>query len=224
MPLPPSIDEKIRKQFVSILNRASGIATDEGLYIQLKIELFSLMHLIDPNSVHFQSLRDEIKQWDSSSHLHFLKYVKGLDNSYRAGMFESISEIIEADVTSDYMTQAENLLSGAGTGKFAHVPAAVLAGAVLEDALRRLCQRQSPPIPMVRKNNDLKSLSDFIDDLKRAGLYTELKAKQLRVWAGIRNAAAHGEFDKFTRADVQQMLGGIQSFLAESKVSKGNNS
>jgi hypothetical protein len=224
MPLPSSIDEKIRKQFVSILNRASGIATDEGLYIQLKTELFSLMHLIDPNSAHFQRIRDEINQQAPNSQLHFLKTVKGLDNSYRAGMFESVSEIIEADITADYMTQAENLLSGAGTGTFAHVPAAVLAGGVLEDTLRRLCQRQSPPIPIVRNNNELKSLGDFIDDLKRAGLYPELKAKQLRAWAGIRNTAAHGEFDKFSRADVQQMLEGIQSFLAESKVSKVNNS
>jgi hypothetical protein len=224
MPLPPNIDEKIRKQFVSILNRASAIATDEGLYTQLKIELFSLIHFIDPNSIHFQSLRDEINQLDSSLHSRFLKYVKGLDNSYRAGMFESITETIEANVTSDYMTQAENLLSGAGSGEFAHVPAAVLAGAVLEDTLRRLCQRQSPSIPMVRKYGNLKSLNDFINDLKHAGLYTELKAKQLRVWAGIRNAAAHGEFDDFTCDDVQQMLDGIQSFLAENKVSKGNNS
>jgi len=47
--------------------------------------------------------------------------------------------------------------------------------------------------------------------LKRSN---ELKAKQLRAWADIRNAAAHGEFDKFKRADVEGMIRGVSDFLA----------
>lgn len=42
-----------------------------------------------------------------------------------------------------------------------YVPAAVLAGAVLEDALRRLCQRQSPLISTVKLDGDLKTLDPF---------------------------------------------------------------
>jgi len=216
MPLPQTIDEKIRKQFVRILNRASGAKEDAGdLFTQLRTELFAIMDLIDATSPHFQRLRDEIDQLHPRSCSRLIAYVKALDESYRAGIFDSAVQAVEAEVSTDYMAQAENLLMGAGSRQFAHVPAAVLAGAVLEDRLRRLCLRQNPPISMRRRNNQQKALNDFIDDLKRIGVYNEVKAKQLRAWADIRNAAAHGEFDKFSRADVDQMIPAIKTFLAE---------
>lgn len=216
MSLPPPVDDRVRKQFVRILNRALGAKEDAGdLFVQLRTELFAVMDLIDANSTHFQRLRDEIDKLKPRSCSRLIAYVKALDESYRAGIFDSVVQAIEAEVTTDYMTQAENLLTRAGSGQFAHVPAAVLAGAVLEDKLRRLCLRQNPPISMRRGNNQQKALNDFIDDLKRVGIYTEVKAKQLRAWADIRNAAAHGEFDKFSRADVELMLSGLQTFLAE---------
>lgn len=216
MPQPPIIREKIRKQFVSILNRAARAKDDGGdLFTQLRTELFAVMDLIDANNPHFQRLRDEIDHLDPRSCSRLVAYIKALDESYRAGMFDAVVRAIEAEVTTDYMTQAENLLTGAGAGQFAHVPAAVLAGAILEDRLRRLCLRQNPPVSMRRGNNQQKALNDFIDDLKRAGVYNEVKAKQLRAWADIRNAAAHGDFDKFTRTDVEQMIPAIKNFLEE---------
>ena len=51
--------------------------------------------------------------------------------------------------------------------------------------------------------------------LKKAGVFNELRAKQLRAWADVRNNAAHGEFDQFQRADVEQMIQGISNFLAD---------
>ena len=45
--------------------------------------------------------------------------------------------------------------------------------------------------------------------------YNETKAKLLRAWAGIRNNAAHGEFEHFKRADVEVMIQGINNFLAD---------
>ncbi len=38
----------------------------------------------------------------------------------------------EAEIAADYMGQAEELLNEGSSGKYDHVPAAVLAGAVLE--------------------------------------------------------------------------------------------
>ena len=113
------------------------------------------------------------------------------------------------------MGQAEGLLNEGQPGKFDHVPAAVLTGAVLEKALRKLCDDQQPPIPTVDAKGDPKTLNPLIDDLKKANVFNELKAKQLRAWADIRNKAAHGEFDQFKRTDVEQMMGGVKNFLAD---------
>lgn len=141
--------------------------------------------------------------------------ISGLRSDYETGMLRSITEMIEANITGDYLEQAEQLLKGNKQGQYNHIPAAVLAGAVLEDGLRRLCARQSPPISVKKPGGSYKMLNALIDDLKNAGLFNELKAKQLRAWADIRNAAAHGQFDEFTRSDVERMLAGVQDFLAD---------
>lgn len=58
-------------------------------------------------------------------------------------------------------------------------------------------------------------MNPLIDELKSAGVFNELKAKQLRGWADIRNAAAHGESEKFKRTDVEAMIPGVANFLAD---------
>ena len=98
-------------------------------------------------------------------------------------------------------------------GQYDHVPAAVLCGAVLEDALRRLCQKQTPPIDIVKANGNKKTLEPLIQDLQRANVFNKLVAVQLRAWAKIRNYAAHGEFSEFTREQVDLMLPGVRQFL-----------
>jgi hypothetical protein len=132
------------------------------------------------------------------------------------GFLDDLLLKVEAEIAADYMGQAEGLLKEGKPGAFDHVPAAVLSGAVLEKALRALCARQQPQIPTTNANGDNKTLNPLIDDLKKAGVFNELKAKQLRAWADIRNKAAHGEFAQFTKTDVEQMLAGISTFLADN--------
>ena len=111
------------------------------------------------------------------------------------------------------MGQAEQLLDGEKPD-YDHVPAAVLAGAVLENGLRRLCQRQSPPIEAVKATGQPKRLNSLIDELQGKA-FTPAKADQLRSWAKIRNSVGHGDIDEFSRADVEDMIAGIKRFLAE---------
>jgi hypothetical protein len=111
--------------------------------------------------------------------------------------------------------QAEQLLNEGHPGKFDHVPAAVLSGAVLEKGLRTLCGKQQPPVAILDSKDNPKTLNRLVDDLKKAAAFSELKATQLRSWAAIRNKAAHGEFDASTRSDVELMVPGIQNFLAD---------
>jgi hypothetical protein len=144
-----------------------------------------------------------------------LGYLTGLQDIVTKDFLSNVGVRIEAEVASDYMGQAEDLLAQGTKGQHDHVPAAVLSGAVLEKSLRTLCSQQSPPIPLQDRNRKRKMMNVLIDDLKDAGLYNENKAKQLRAWAAVRNAAAHGEFNKFDRKDVESMLKAIGDFLAD---------
>ena len=121
--------------------------------------------------------------------------------------------LTEATVNYDYMELAEQLLSGV-LPECVHIPAAVLAGTMLEIGLRDLCQRQSPPIETKREDGKHKRLNSLIDALQGKA-FKPAKADQLRSWAKIRNSAGHGEVEEFTRADVEDMIAGIKRFLAE---------
>ena len=112
------------------------------------------------------------------------------------------------------MNMAEQLLEEGIPNKFDHVPAVVLAGAILEKSLRDLCHKSNPPIPTIKNENEPYRLNYLIDALKKEGIFNELIAKQLRAWADIRNNAAHGDFEKFKKDDVDLMIKGINSFLA----------
>jgi hypothetical protein len=144
-------------------------------------------------------------------------FINGLLRSVKEdmakGFLDDIADRIEAAVAADYLTQAEALMAEGGKGAYDHVPAAVLAGAVLEKALRSMCDRNNPAIPTDFPDGKHKTMNPLIDDLKKAGLFNEMRAKQLRAWADIRNHAAHGKFSEFTANDVGLMIRGISDFL-----------
>jgi hypothetical protein len=148
-----------------------------------------------------------------------VEYCLGILEAFRddldKGFLDNILLKIEAEIAADYMGQAELLLKEGASGSFDYVPAAVLAGAVLEKGLRTLCAQQQPPISVSTPKGEQKTLNPLIDDLKKAGVFNELRAKQLRAWADIRNKAAHGEFDHFKKTDVEQMIQGITNFLGD---------
>jgi len=94
-----------------------------------------------------------------------------------------------------------------------HVPAAVLVGAVLEDALRKLCDEKS--IPTSKPNGERKTVNPMNDDLAKAKVYNAAQAHEIRAWANIRNDCAHGDGHKVKPDDVGRMVQGVRSFVAD---------
>ena len=175
-----------------------------------------LSQVISKNHVHHAAVKSMPALKANESCLEWgISILKAIKNDLEEGFLENVFAQIEAELASDYMGQAEALLTEGQSGRFDHVPAAVLAGAVLEKGLRTLCAAQQPEIPIVTPRGESKTMNPLIEDLKKAGVFNELRAKQLRAWADIRNKAAHGEFDQFKKSDVEQMIQGITNFLAD---------
>ena len=51
-------------------------------------------------------------------------------------------------------------------------------------------------------------------DLAKEGVYNKLVQKQVTALADIRNNAAHGHYDQFTKEDVASMIKEVQRILA----------
>ncbi|HUN06407.1 MAG TPA: hypothetical protein PLQ56_07390 [Aggregatilineales bacterium] len=177
----------------------------------------SLVQLILSKTERSQQITADFRALEQrSSSVEFINGILiGLNKDYEAGLLDNLTEILEAEVASDYMGQAEQLLGEGVSGQYDYVPAAVLAGAVLEDAFRRLCQRQTPPIDTLKPNGEKKTLDPLITDLQKANIFNKAKADQLRSWAKTRNYAAHGEFTEFNRSEVEAMIVGVKAFIAD---------
>ena len=90
--------------------------------------------------------------------------------------------------------------------------AAFLAGSVLEDALRRLCDANQISYDI---NNT--SISKLQSALYQPSSHIEIIGrsdnKQITAWGDTRNKADHGKFKELTLTEVVTMIMGVQSFI-----------
>jgi hypothetical protein len=146
---------------------------------------------------------------------HYIGALAGLSESIRLGLLEELVQSIREEVSADDLNLAEALLNDETNDGVTYIPAAVLAGATLERTLRQRCIASG--LEINKANGERKALNALIDALRAANLISELRAKQMRGWAHIRNDAAHGDFDKFNRADVGGMIRDMPAVLAEMR-------
>lgn len=245
MSLPPRLQAKILDRFDEMIGEGSAIYRDMKVvpgewrepfvrtqeayktpdrnviewprFVQWRENSASLLDQVIPkSSIHRESIVGFLRLSNRRDHLEYgIAKLKALRNDFEHGFLDDLVHQIEGEIAGDYLGQAESLIGEGQHQQFDHVPAAVLTGAVLERGLRAICSAQEPPISAVGSDGRPLTLGRLTDALKAAAVFNELLAKQLRAWADIRNAAAHGEFEKFSRSDVETMLAGVKSFLAQ---------
>ena len=90
--------------------------------------------------------------------------------------------------------------------------AAFLAGAALEDALRRLCDARG-----VNYNPQRTSISTLQAALyqpsKQITVISGSENKQITAWGETRNNADHGRFNQITHTEVFTMVIGVRGFI-----------
>ena len=160
------------------------------------------------DSDHYRELGRLALDKDASKNSYYFPLCLGVleaaQRDFALGLLFDMRALIRAEVLEDFMEQAETLLD-AGY----HIPAASLAGAILEDALRKLCSKHDLPVPSSTKIDRLNA------DLVRANVYSKLTQKKITTLADIRNNADHGHFDEFKESDVEEMVKWTRNFTVE---------
>ena len=235
MPLPRELDVKIRNRFDDLIDEVEPLLRrpneydpkQDSIYREWVVKSVGLVQMLfgeSKQTERYQKILERdpsLGQTMGSPTWYFTAdtvrkksaILRGIRDNYVNGFYDGLEQLIVANISADYMEQAEALLGEGITGQYDHVPAAVLCGAVLEDALRRLCQKQTPPIATTKNNGQKKTMEPLIQDLQKAQVFNKLVADHLRSWAKIRNYAAHGEFNQFTKEQVDQMIAGVKHFL-----------
>ncbi len=133
----------------------------------------------------------------------------GLYQDLKAGYLKSFSELIHADIFSDYIEMAEYLLEEGYKD-----PAAVITGSTLEEHLRKLCIKNGIDIEIMSKGKlGPKNANGMNSDLAKEGVYSKLELKSVTAWLDLRNKAAHGKYSEYNENQVNQLIIGVRDFI-----------
>jgi hypothetical protein len=159
-------------------------------------------------SSHYQSLTDltdrQGKTINPAMLAHYIGVFRAAREDFRRGLLKNLKALVEAEVIGDFTEQAQHLFDARY-----HIPAASLGGAVLEDTLRKICDHRLIEYP------DKTSIEGLNALLAKAEVYDKRYTKKITHLGEVRNNADHGQFDKVTHDDVDDMLRFIRRFTEE---------
>jgi hypothetical protein len=115
----------------------------------------------------------------------------------------TLTERVHSEVFDDYLDMAEHLLKN---GSY-FVAAVVLAGATLEEHLRKLSAKHGLPVV------------DSIDTMNQAlwkqkQVYPQSTWRSISSWYDLRTDAAHGKPRDYAHQEVQLMISGVRDLIS----------
>ena len=184
-----------------------GEYVDDDLLLKWKVKVRSLLSkLCGEDSQYFKQFEEEEQSGIvGTTNFEIFKRLKSIFSAakedFRCGYLSSVKALVQAEVFDSELEQANELMSSGYC-----TAAAVIAGVVLETALRDLCDRNGIPHGKLDKMNA---------DLAKASVYNILNQKKITALAAIRNSAAHGKLNQFTNQDVDNMIKDVNRFLSD---------
>src|SRR5262249_22415010 len=128
--------------------------------------------------------------------------LQALRADYENHRLQAFHEFLHAEMFGDFLELARHLLEEGYKD-----PAAVIAGGVLEQHLRKLCAKYGVSL------SERPKLDSMNSELVKKGVYTKTEQKQVTAWAGLRHHAAHAEWDKYKAEQVDLMIQGVRHFI-----------
>ncbi|WP_299228939.1 hypothetical protein [uncultured Psychroserpens sp.] len=127
----------------------------------------------------------------------------------------NMKDIISAEIFSDFMEMAKYLLDE----KYKDA-SAVMIGSVLEEHLRQLATKNNIELTFLdKKENPKPKKADLLNsEITKSGAYSPLDQKQVTAWLGIRNKAAHGEYDFYDQRQIEIMYQGVLDFMIRTRI------
>lgn len=169
----------------------------------------TVQRLAPIGSSYAKTIENAMAHWQSHNHM-ILPAAAGaleaLKVDYEAGNLASLPELIHAELFADFLEMASHLLEGGYKDA-----AAVIAGSTLEGHLRQLAEKTG--IPTTNQEGQPLKADRLNADLVKADAYDKTDQKSVTAWLGLRNHAAHGEYDKYEAGQVGPMIAGIRDFI-----------
>jgi hypothetical protein len=216
----PAATDSSRRRLAELIEEAERLdasPTDTGWGVPYIVDeqavyrwLASARHLIEatlgPDSETYILFDKTVTLQPSASQVtRGLGILRGLADQWDAGLLRNRELLVSSQLFEDSLELAGHLLD-----KGYKDPAAVIVGAVLESALRKMCQLRSISLG---GRETLEPLNVALAKHDPPA-YNQAMFKQITAWGNIRNDAAHGRWDQYDAHQVDLMLQGVRNFIA----------
>ena len=131
-----------------------------------------------------------------------------LREDYANDFLNSFSEMIDAEVFTDILEQAEYLLS-----QEYFRASAVVAGVALESHLRKLAEKNQ--IPITSDDGKYVNADSLNGILHKNQIIDKTMNKSITSWLGLRNDAAHPDAKQINEGMIKLMIDGIKVFIVK---------
>lgn len=217
------VKEKIINKFDKLMEEGKKIFQDCGWdghewhshfpsaidYLRWRTEALNLIKRVcGEDSEHYSQLLQIAQDDRSKNNSYYFSFCYGIveaaKRDFDDDFLADVKYLVRADLLDDFLSQAEMLLQ-----EGYHIPAVSLAGGVLEDTLRKLCDKKNISYP------DKTKIDALNISLAKANIYDKLVQKEITAKADLRNNADHGHFDKVKQDDVVDMIKWIRRFIRD---------
>jgi hypothetical protein len=178
---------------------------DSGYANSAKAQVSEFLRMYAGPQTSFYKEATQVKGADSYMIEQILRgFIEYVETGLNTGI--SPERRAQLDVVSDFLDQGNLLLDTKGVHPAAP---AVLIGATLEEFLRTWVESAGLTL-----GNKKPSLQSYADVLYSENFITRQDVKDITAWGGVRNHAAHGEWDEVSdKQRIRLMLEGVNLFM-----------
>jgi hypothetical protein len=142
-----------------------------------------------------------------------LGILEAIKDEISNGWHRSARGIVSAEVFSDFVEMSQHLLTEGYKDA-----AAVMLGSTLEEHLRQLCRDAGIEITYEKDGkHKTKKAETLNSELAKNNVYSPLDQKSVTAWLGIRNYAAHGTYNEYTKDQVQLLSESLSEFIVRTR-------
>jgi hypothetical protein len=193
----------------SVHETLTGREPDAGLYTQWVTSSVNFLSVaLGEDTAHYRTfagIRQHVDIWAAKVD-QYLGVLRAAKDDIESGWLGHRDLLVTADAFGSLLEQADYLL-----GQGFENPAAMLAGAVLESTLRKMCEVRDV---RTDKQDKIGTLNDKLAKHHKPPAYSSMYHKQVIAWADLRNNADHGHFGEYGREQVAAMIAGVREFAA----------
>jgi len=171
-----------------------------------------LLDLFGESHPYYYGFKGALQYSYSSSVESAIEIINTIKTEIENGWLASVKSLVSAEIFNNFLEMAEYLLVEGYKD-----PSAVMIGSVLEEHLRQLCNTHNIPITFEKSGKQVHKKADTLNaDLCAKDIYNKLDQKGITSWLDLRNKAAHGKYEEYTKEQVVLMFQGVANFIART--------